>query len=205
MIMRVLLSFTCASVTLLSAALSRADLIDVHAGSHDLLPNTAGQIIEILVSGDGAVQGLNFDVQIGNGRTGYVPAVTNVDIVGPGLLFGGNNNGDNGMGTGAADDFAGFWNATTTTADGTVSPQSPFSVLARVEIDTTAFFAGSSFELILNNGIDVLTDFTEWGSVPGEDLNIYNGTVNIVPEPSSLLLLLLGGVGLALLRLRAKR
>ncbi len=196
----------CALVGLLQVSPLEAEIITVQAGNHDLLANTADQVIEILISGDGKLQGVNFDVQIGNGKTGEVPAITNVDIIGTGLLFSASNTGDNGDGSGIDDGLAGFWSSSTTTQAGeTVTPGSPNSILAKVEISTVGFDSGS-FELILNDGLDVLTDFAGWEKITGNDLTIFNGTVKVVPEPSSFILFIgLGSLGVAVLKRRRRR
>ena len=66
-----------------------APVIDV--GTHYLLPNDM-RTIPIAVSGGDPVQGLDFFVQVAdggaiNGGTATTPAITGIDIIGPGTLF----------------------------------------------------------------------------------------------------------------------
>ena len=55
-------------------------------GDHTLLPDTAGQQIEIFVTGDEQVQGLNFYIQVGDGGvpaggSDVGPTIQDVDIL----------------------------------------------------------------------------------------------------------------------------
>ncbi len=180
------------------SALQASILIDV--GNFPLLPNTAGQEIVIEVSGGDLVQGLNFNAQIGDGGVdlGGVtvgPSIEDIDIL-AGTIFDGNN-------TGAVDpellggvDFPLVEFRTTTTNNGTVAAA---GLLATLTIDTTGFFSGE-FPLILSATLNGPTDFA------GVSATITDGTITIVPEPSSFIMALVGaiaGLGCATLRRRS--
>jgi hypothetical protein len=209
----------CVLACVLCVSPLHAAVIHVIGGDHDLLPDTPGQVIDVLVQGDGEVQGLNFYVMVGNGMTDEVPNITGVagepgvDIIGSGTLFEGNNNEQQNDDQPA--DFRGFWGAGTTTSSGTVTPGTSGRILARVTINTEGFFSGS-FDLFLQN-IDYLgsqydTDFVGWGTDPDLDpewqnhfVTIDDGTLNIVPEPSSLLLMFFGVAGLGVVTVMRRR
>ena len=65
-------------------------------GDHDLQPNTANQQITISVTGGTAIQGMNFNVQLGDStdiNDPYNgPVVSSADIL-SGTIFDGNNTG----------------------------------------------------------------------------------------------------------------
>src|SRR5687768_3460768 len=119
----------------------------ITVGNHELLPNTAGQTIQIHVSGGDDVDGLNFNAQIGNGgpEVGGTdgPNLT-ADIIN-GTIFAGNNTGQ--QDPGSVPQVAA---RTTTTGQGTVDAQ---GVLATLTIDTTGFFTGT-FDLLLSNTLN---------------------------------------------------
>lgn len=165
----------------------------INVGNNYLVPNTAGQVIRFYVTGAEAVQGLNFNVQVGDGglAAGGVtigPAITSVDITG-GTIFSGNNTGQvNALG------LPQIAVSTITTSSGTV-PAS--GLLAAVTFDTTGFFVGS-WSLSLSNTLNGSTDFA------GIPATIQNGTIStyiVVPEASSVVG---GGMGLMLLLLHRR-
>jgi hypothetical protein len=80
------------------------------------------------------------------------------------------------------------WVQSTTTAAGTVTAE---GLLATLTIDTTGFLDGS-FDLSLGDTRDGATDFA------GLPVDITDGSIRIVPEPTTLALLLLGCAGVAL-------
>lgn len=189
----------CAIVSLtmicgLSAVVSAAPIINV--GSHDLLENTTGQTIQLYVSGTDQVTAFNLKAQIGDG-TGpdAEPVFESIDYSGG--MWNTYANTVTGGPIGGAEQFAQASVAFNTTvsvpADG---------LLLTMTIDTTGFFSGESFDLLLKNSqIGADSDFVQIG---GGTLapDITNGTINIVPEPVSLALLGVGG--LTMLRRRKK-
>jgi hypothetical protein len=181
---------------LLAASPALAATIDV--GVHQLLPNTAGQQIQIPVGPDpGAapdqVLGVDFYVQVSDGGSaqGGVdngPAIQAVDIIGaagyPPTIFTGNNTGQGVF----PDTWPQFEMATTTTASGSVAAQGN---LATVVFDTTGWTSGT-WPLILTGtdgfgGLDTV--------FPGVTTNVINGLI-FIPEPSTLVMLagLLSGI-----------
>ena len=192
-----LTAIASAAVLLAAATAFGAPIIDV--GAHDFLPDTSGTIA-ITVSGGDAVEGLDLYIQIGdggsdNGGTDTIPVFTSIDIVGAGTMFNGNN-------TGQVNTFEGdlLRVASTTTDSGTVNAT---GTVAYVTIDTTGTSDGESYPLLLKgvaagmfppSGVD--TDFA------GVPIDITNGTINIIPEPASALLLLIGAPLLGLRRRR---
>lgn len=173
-----------------SATAWAAPIPIINVGGHDLLSGGSPQTFALYASGDVAVQGLNFYIQIGdggaaNGGSGTKPIITNVDIVGPArssigpaTLFDGNNTGQFDIST---TDL--LWAVSTTTNSGTVAT-SDTRTLAFVTIDTAGTAVGETYPLLLSGvGGGVDTDFAGIGA------NITNGSIRIVPEPSTLALL----------------
>lgn len=172
---------------------TRGAMLDV--GTHDLLENTIGQVIEIhLTASPGDLTaGIAFNAQIGDGHSG--PSITAVDIVGPGTLFSASNTTQRGVGSFAANGFPGLWEAVTTTQAPTLLV--PEGLLARVTVDTTGFFFGSGpFGFVLSSTLNNQTNFgVAPPSAPDTTLMVNDGQINIViPEPATLVLLAPGGL-----------
>jgi hypothetical protein len=152
-------------------------------GEHELLADTADQLIEIMVSGGDSVQGLNLRLQVADGGThpdagGSIdgPKISNIDLV-SGTIFDGNNTGQNGLLS-----LPQVWVQSITTANGMVAAD---GMLATVMIDTTGFIAGE-FDLRVGNTLDGATDFA------GVPVDITDGLIRIVPEPVGFFGLLAG-------------
>ena len=162
-----------------------------------LLPPGEISTFSIDVTGGGAIQGVNFYIQIGdggddNGGTDTKPIITALDIVGPGTLFNGISNAQSTDST--ANDLIWFADTTVLAAVGTTEAN---GLLAYVTVDTAGTAAGEVYDLFLtgvaaaifsSSGKD--TDFT------GVSADITNGTITITPEPATLSLLALGGLAL---------
>jgi hypothetical protein len=136
---------------------SAARAAAVNAGTHVLAANMAGQQVPIVVSGNDAVSGIDFFVQVGDGGatvggddTG--PRITQVDLVSS-TIFAGNHTGV------FLDPAPLIWGATTTTASGSVSAN---GVLAMLTVDTTGMFVGQ-FDLVLNPPSTGPTAFADSG------------------------------------------
>lgn len=193
--------FLC-GVLLLSIGDVRSQIF-IDVGSHDLQPNTPGQIIEISVSGGTGVQGMNFNVQIADGGTVDGPDITAVDILGTGAnptIFFGNANTP----TTVRNDPQ-IRSLFTTTVSDRVNTS---GLLAIITLDTTGWFGGS-WALALGNTQEGSTTFPD-GLAPGGEYvpTITEGSITVVPEPVSTsvagVLLLAGGLIWRTRRTRAR-
>ena len=187
----------------LTAACPVCGAIIVDVGDHPLLENTPGQEIEIKVQGGDQVQGLNFYVQIGDGgpEVGGTPgpAIQSVDIL-TGTIFENNNVGQTDFDAPFGDpDILPQWEGVTTvTQTGTIAAE---GLLGTITIDTTGFFfAGQrSWPLRMTGTANGDSDFA------GLPISIANGSIEILPEPSALILLGIGAVGLVAYRWRGRK
>jgi hypothetical protein len=184
--------------------------LTIVVGDHELQANQANQPIQVSVSGGDPVQGLNCRVQVADGGppaggSDNGPAIQDLDIL-TGTIFDGNNTGTADVDGPHPDAWPMGEIRSTITVSGTVAAQ---GLLATIVMDTTGFYRGS-WPLFLSDTRDGPTDF------PGlqESLEIADGTIRIrgtqpppptIPEPSTLVLVSLGVVGLARLRRRASR
>ena len=184
------------SVFLFAASQASATPI-ITVGSHDLLPDKANQPVDINVTGGDLVPGLDLFLQVGDGDAG--PQIQTVDVL-TGTIFADNNTGESLVAIGGSGSLP-YWNAyaATTTSNGTVSAD---GLLATVMIDTTGFTAGMW---------TLSVDFDYGGSHYASDfasdapVTLVNGSINIVPEPGSLLLLFSAAIGLARWQWRRRR
>lgn len=180
------------AVVLVSSATGQAALIDV--GSHNLLPNTPNQsvLIYATASPNELASGFQLFARIGDGHPDIhdgasdtpEPVIQSVDfgdmwddyeyteLGGPLPVY--------GMYADAGTAFNVAGNAV-----------SPNGLVVTLMIDTTGFFGGS-YPLWIS-GIPELGDSTFIG-VP---LEVVNGQLNIVPEPSALTILILCGTVMA--------
>jgi hypothetical protein len=167
---------------------------EIVVGNYDLLPNTPGQEIEIYVTAaptDPLIGAANFNVQIADGGPeagGAIdgPTITAVSLVRPGTIFGDIiNDGHSGSGSVVPQVYV------EQTATG--SGQGPIAAdgqLAVVTIDTTGFTSGV-FDFMLGDTLNGDTDLRD--DTPGVNpipLTITNGTITIIPEPSTIVMLL---------------
>jgi len=179
----------------------------IDVGSFLLDPDTPGQQIFLEIQGTPGVdeaQGVTLNVQVADGYPDFVPGdppttidgpnITAVDLVGPGTVFGSVPN----TGPSFIAQLEQIWVVGTTTASGSVTTD---GVLAVVTIDTTGWFAGDGpWELRLK---ETLNGDTILAGLPSA-LTIINGTI-AVPEPSALLLGLVGGALFLCWRRRPRR
>ena len=163
-------------------AVSPADEVEatptIVVGSHQLLPNTPGQLIPISVSGGDSVQGINLFTQIADGAGSQNPVIESLDIL-SGTIFAGNNSGViDADGAGAADLFARWEGLSTTTAAGTVVADGLVGVLS---IDTTGVNSGN-WDLLLTGTVNGDTDFA------GVAADVINGSIGVTgPEDDAYL------------------
>ncbi len=186
-------------------------------GTWDLQP-APGQVIQILVTGEpgdpifdpstfehlgggDAFSGANLQMTVSDGSAG--PVITGVDLIGVGTLFNGNNTGQ-----GTNIDTPRQSSTYTTTSSGYVGPN---GVLAFVTFDATGLAPGSSF--VLDLSIPELFQTSDlppfapvgFGVNSASDVIVQNGTLNIVPEPSSVVMGLFAAAGLGAVLIRRRR
>lgn len=205
-----IIAFVVACVLCVSSA--HADFIHVMAGTHDIKA-ASGQVVDVMVKGEGKLNIVLLKSMIGDGKGGEAPIFENVDLTGPGTLFQLDNEGNRVFFFGEYG-YPGYVEAETTTKTPTGTNPPTFvnldpngSVLARVTIDASKSPLGSSFDFLLKDiWIEEFGSFlsSEFEGFNG-DVMIDNGTLNIIPEPSSLLLMFVGMVGLGMVAVRRRR
>ncbi len=181
------LAAIAAVVVLIAAGSVSADMyIDV--GNHLLLPDTPGQTVRFMVSTDAGntVGGCNFNAEIAGGGPAYGgelgPAITAVEME-AGTIFADNNTGQRDLGS-----LAQLATYSIVTTSGTVPAD---GLLATLTIDTTGFTTpGATWTLELGHTLNGTTDFAP------AFVMITEGTLEIIPEPTSLALLPLAGLAL---------
>jgi len=163
--------------------------------TYELQPNQAGQTIRIYVTGGDDVQGLEFNVRIGGGTSG--PTFEDVDILstGSGTIFDGKSTGVN------VGSYIDSWDAYQGTTASTAPPLTGYvpadGLLAILTVDTTGLYDGESYSLSLIDTREGKTNFA------GVDIDITDGQINIIPEPTSMMIILAGS-GLLIRRRRNK-
>ena len=158
----------------------------VNVGNHGLLPNQAGQTIQIFVSGGDLVPGVDFTLQVADtgpaseGGFGTIdgPNITGLDLL-TGTIFAG------GTQLGGTTVPPQWWSRTAFTN----SPVAANGLLATVTFSTVGFFSGTWDLKMRDAQFNSSTDWEGNGSVNGTGEGITNGTLYIVPEPASLALL----------------
>jgi hypothetical protein len=169
-------------------------------GNHVLLQETAGQTIQLNVTGNDSIGALDLFMTI-NGGTGPAPVVTAVDITGAGTIFFGNNTGL-GLFGGATNPPSLIPAVATTTASGFVISN---GLLATVTFDTTGVPAG-----VYSWSLTGHPDFgdTDFGTDENFDFiypTVTNGTLTIVPEPASVVMGLFAAAGVGVVAIRKRR
>ncbi len=163
----------------------------ISGGSHDLAPGGI-YTIPITTSSDKegeSVWGLDLYLEIVEGEPG-VPTILDIDLVGEGTLFHGNNTGQHVL------ERPTLWllPALITVPGDDEIPLGDETVLAWLQIDTRDARPGR-YELRLKNVMDdevFTSDFTSLKTGGHMGATVYDGVLNVVPEPSSIIL---GGVG----------
>jgi hypothetical protein len=168
-------------------------------GNHNLLPNTPGQEIGIFITGGDPIQALNFRVLLGDG--GPVlggdddgPSISG-SIYGPGMIFEHNHSAFSNQ------SIPPFFVDLQTLVIGQTSLAAE-GLLGSVIVNTTGKYSGSWTLTMSEEGGFANTGLQGAGTTLafGSDVievDILDGSITIVPEPSSLVLLGFFGIGLA--------
>jgi len=166
--------------------------------------NQAGQTVQVMVSGAEAIAGMTLAVQVADGGPGSVtqglidgPDITAIDLL-AGSIFGANNEGVDDPGS--YPQFA--LRSVTTHPDSTISLTGQPSLLATLTLSTVGVGPGT-YALLLG-GVPAALGSSEFYDTTGETITptIVNGTLTIVPEPSTLLLAGLAACGIVLATIR---
>jgi hypothetical protein len=188
-------------------------VISIVAGNH-VLPNTPGlYTIPVMAYGPDPIQGFNLNLVTGDGGPniggpsgGTIPApiITAVDVIGPGTIFELNNTGNRGFIYN--DQIAERW---TTTDSGWVEPDANGNLLALVTVDTTGFGPGTWHFGVTGafGGLFLPSDlagseYPPLGSGIEVPFTLTDGSITIVPEPSTIVMCLCGALLLAIGRSR---
>jgi hypothetical protein len=175
--------------------------LTITVGAHNLLPNQAGQTVDINIGnavGGELIQGVNFRAQLGDGGipgfggSDVLPLMTGV-IDGAGMIFSVNANppADNSLPPGYVD-------IGTTVLAGNNVLVAGDNLLATLTFDTTGFVGGSWILTLNTAGGDTNTG-------GGEQLILEDGSITIVPEPSSVVLGLFAIAGFGAVAIRRRR
>lgn len=161
-------------------------------GDFDLNPNQAGQTVQVFVSGGELIEGANLNVQIGDGVSNVGPTIESVDLVTNTIFADPNNEGQFDVVTDPQ-----FINATVNTPFDfdlllpTLVPAN--GLLATLTVSTEGVTSGT-FALKL---ADTLNGDSDLGIDENFDTilpAITNGTITVIPEPTTALLTGLGGL-----------
>jgi hypothetical protein len=166
-----------------------------NGGTIDLLPNAAGQVVEFSVSGGDLFDGLELDLQVGDGGVdiGGVltgPSMTAIDLT-TNTIF--SANGPNQA------NVVAFPLARQSTVD-TATAVLANGIIGRVTFDTTGIGLGN-FDLLLT-GVAGAFDTTFFNGANALAATVPNGTIRVVPEPSSMAIIIAASAGLVFRRYR---
>jgi hypothetical protein len=188
------------SALLVAATAARADLV-VIVGYHALLPITPNQVVPVQVVAQGGeqVQGTTFRVQVGtgDGSDGAPSMTADIGQTDPSTIFGTNNSGIN---DGSIPQFIDLG---TTTSAGTIALSPGDNLWGTITFDTTGLGASGPFPLIMVGTIGGDSGLSPF--LPDAGLLITNGSVTIVPEPSSVVLGLFAVAGFGAVAIRRRR
>lgn len=171
----------------------QAQPLKIVVGDHILEANQAGQIIEIHVTGNIPVSGVNLNIQIDEGGSAMPgqsdrgPRIEEVDVTND-TIFDGNHADEFNPGS-----FPQLAIRILTTQNGSVNAQ---GLLGKLTLDTTGVSPGT-YALRLGDTLNGPRDFAGLG------VDIVDGWVTVVPEPASLVLL--GLLGCTMIRTRQRR
>ena len=171
-------------------------------GNYNMPAGTTGNVINVFVTSDVTVQGLNFIMDSNLAAAGG-PLITAVDIVGAGTVFGANNTGQGGSPAPPALKIK----QSTTTAAGTVGPWAVSSLLAHVTFSTVGVSPGVYALRIMGMATAGGGSTTNFAIVAIDANASRNGTITVtsVPEPTTLVLGLFAAAGLGVVAIRNRR
>jgi hypothetical protein len=174
--------------------------VTVTVGNHNLVPETAGQIVDILIAATEG-EGLNsMDLSlIENNLVAGGPVITAIDLVSAATIWGAS----------PSTQFGGVDPPTSTeifnsvAVNSTSTDVSANGILARLTVDTTGTAVGS-YALEINRQDGSIGPTTMF-AVGGEIFPTYiNGSLNVVPEPSSIVMGMFAVAGLACVAIRRR-
>lgn len=175
------------AVTMGSVAPAEAAVV-IDLGATQLLPDAADQPLQVTISGDERIGGVDFFIRISGGDGGALPAfqITPQGVVGP-LSGGVIAEGSGYVFTGALlflDTVASAGSsANVALLSGDLEGVDPNGILLTLLVDTTGITEGQ-FTVEPVVGFDITDSLGQ--SVPGA--SVLNGTILIVPEPGALAL-----------------
>jgi hypothetical protein len=181
--------------------------VTISAGNHVLLPNTPGQVIDILISTDAAdgINALDLYMDV-NGGNPAAPVITNYNTQALPTIWGAAATTHSVYGPPYEPPPPTLVFATGVFLNNSASNVPASGILAQLEIDTTGFFPGDGpWPLRLENN--------DWGeTVTGNSSGPLlfvrvDGEISIVPEPSSVVLALFAAaaMGAVVIRRRARK
>jgi len=174
----------------------------ITAGNHVFQEGVGNVSFDILAGGGDGVQGVDLLVFTGTnggdltGNSPDAPTIVSVDVVGAGTIFQPNNTGQNNITVGTN-----IYQGGTTTGTGTVAAD---GVLAHVTIDITGWAIGV-YPLWVSDANPLFGDGLLGSAYSQQITSAADGTITIVPEPSSIVLGLFAAAGMAAMVIRRRR
>jgi hypothetical protein len=185
--------------------------VTITASNHIFTPGNEVAYVDILMTGDQGINSADISVIIDDALSGG-PKILDIDIVTAAVgLYWVDNPGDgggfnDGGGTILNSDQDAFISVAFNNA---VNPAIPGggTVLARVLIDVTGMTLGDSWALVIDDAVNATfgPSFVNATAGPPDPQTYFNGTLQYVPEPSSVVLGLLAAAGLAAVIVRRRR
>jgi len=152
--------------------------------------------IEVSGEAGDVFMGVNLHLDMRPNGANPGPLITEFDFLSPGLLFASNNTGQTGYGDPIVEVPGHTPAYSVTTNTGTVGPNGN---LARIVIDTTGIAEGAYVLALTNPFVD------ESSLPPLTGLVLTSGVINVVPEPSSIVMGAFAAAGLGAMVIRRRR
>ena len=185
-------------VALLIISVNVTNASTITVGSHHLLPETANQPIVVSIAHDGATteaaRGMNLRAQIGDGNGlssepafhGTLGSFGGLDLTGS--IWDGLAGGSTVSGNGVPRTGFGSLGSVDLTSDNPSENVSTNGTLLTLLVDTTGFGTPDTFDLSLSGTALGDTTLVAADGTAFAPLDIVNGSITIVPEPSSIFL-----------------